>query len=172
MSRTIHPKRTAAALGLAAVFTLGTVSPVAAASTPTLFVGGGGPAVADGNGLVVEGPALVQDKHGRDMLDATIRATMVAADGSLPAVDECEPATATFVVEGERDADMTLRGQGTVCTVRNAFFPAYVTVEFDGQHQIVEAKRPQLRGTIGSLSVTVTPGGFTSLYADSVVPTT
>jgi hypothetical protein len=164
----------AVALAVASVLALGSVNPAAAApsETPTLSVGGGGNAVADGNGtVVVEGTALVQDKHLRDMLDATIRATMAAADGSLPAVDECEPATATFVIDGQRDADLTLSGPGTVCTVRNSFFPAYITVEFDGQHQVVDAKRPQLRGTTGSFSIAITPGGFTSLYADSFVPT-
>jgi hypothetical protein len=177
MPRTTHFTRaltTVGALSVAAALALGSTSPAAAApsGTAALFVGGGGSAVTDGNGgVVVEGPALVQDKHGRDMLDATIRATMAPADGSLPAVDECEPAAATFVVQGERDATMTLTGPGTVCTVRNAFFPTYITVEFDGQHEVVEAKRPQLRGTTGSLSITITPSGFTSLHADSFVPT-
>ncbi len=176
MNRTIHQMSAftaAGVLGVATVLALGVSNPVAAepAGTATLYVGGGGVAEVDGTGaVVVEGPALVQNKHLRDMLDATIRATMTAVDGTLPDVDKCEPASATFLVDGERDSDMTLTSQGTVCRVRNAFFPAYITVEFDGQHDVVEAKRPQLRGVTGSLSMTITPGGFTSLHADSFVP--
>ena len=104
------------------------------------------------------------------MLDAPIRATMAPTEGALPAIGECKPASTTFVVDGEHDAEMTLTSQGTVCRVQNSFFPAYVTVEFDGLHQVVEAKRPQLRGGTGTLSITITPGGFTSLHADSFVP--
>jgi hypothetical protein len=173
MNRTIHHLNhvAAGALGLAAVLTLGVGDAVDAAPASTLFVGGGGIAQVDDTGVVVvEGPALVQDKQLRDMLDATIRATMSPTVGELPAIGECKPASATFVVEGERDADMTLASQGTVCRVQNPFFPAYVTVEFDGLHEVVDAKRPQLRGATGSLSITVTPGGFTSLHADSFVP--
>lgn len=172
MNRIIRHKKTVAlagAVGLA--LTLGVGQPVGAAPTSALFVGGGGIAQVDSTGaVVVEGPALVQDKHLREMLDATIRATMAPTEGALPDVGECKPASATFVVDGERDADMTLTSQGTVCRVQNSFFPAYITVEFDGLHEVVETKRPQLRGVTGSLSVTITPGGFTSLHADSFVP--
>jgi hypothetical protein len=174
MNRIIHHMNhiaVASAVGLAAVVTLGVGSPVAATATSALFVGGGGIAEVDSTGaVIVEGPALVQDKQLRDMLDATIHATMAPTDGPLPAVGECTPASATFVIDGERDADMTLTSDGTVCRVQNSYFPAYVTVEFDGLHEVVEAKRPQLRGVTGSLSITVTPGGFTSLHADSFVP--
>ena len=167
--RHIDHAAVAGAVGLA--LTLGVGQPVAAAATSALFVGGGGIAQVDSTGaVVVEGPALVQDKQLREMLDATIRATMAPTEGALPAVGECKPASATFVVDGERDADMTLASQGTVCRVQNSFFPAYVTVEFDGLHEVVEAKRPQLRGGTGSMSITITPGGFTSLHADSFVP--
>jgi hypothetical protein len=174
MNRTItHPKTFAAAglAGLAAALALGAGSPAEATPASVLFVGGGGIAQFVTNGaIVVEGPALVQDKHLREMLDATIRATMTPTEGGLPAIGECTAASATFVVDGERDADMTLTSDGTVCRVQNAFFPAYVTLEFDGLHDVVEAKRPQIRGTSGSMSITVSPGGFTSLHADSFVP--
>ena len=172
MNRTIHHVCTATG-AVAAALALGVGNPVAAepAWTSTLFVGGGGQAVIHDDGtVVVEGPALVHDKHLRRTLDATIRATMTTPDGTLPAVGQCEPASTTFVVEGDRDSDVTLASQGTVCRVSNAFFPAYITVEFDGQHEVVEAKRPQLRGVTGSLSMTISPGGFTSLHADSFVP--
>ena len=168
----LHMKSLAAcAAGLAAVLMLGVGQPAAAASTSALFVGGGGIAeIDDAGAVVVEGPALVQDKHLRNMLDATIRATMAPTDGGLPEVGECKAASATVVVEGERDADMTLTSQGNVCRVSNPFFPAFVLVKFNGVHQVVTAKRPQLRGIEGSLSITITPGGFTSLHADSFVP--
>jgi hypothetical protein len=174
MNRTNHPTKTVAAtaaLGLAAVLTLGAGNPAAAKPTTTLFVGGGGIAELDDTGtLIVEGPALVQDKHLRDMLDATLRAAMAATDGTLPAIDECEPASATVEVNGTRDADMTLTSQGTVCHTRNPFFPTDVTIKFNGQHQVVDAKRPQLRGVTGTLSMTISPGGFTSIHADSFTP--
>jgi hypothetical protein len=167
------PVTVAGAVGLATVLTLGVAHPVAATPTSTLFVGGGGIAADDGHGtVVVEGPALVQDKHLRTMLDATISATMTVADGTLPAIGECESAAATFVVAGERDADMTLSSEGTVCRVQHPNFPTYITLEFDGQHTVVTAKRPQLRGITGSLSINISPGGFTSLHADSFAPTT
>jgi hypothetical protein len=172
--RTINHLTTVAAacgVSLAAALAVGPGGPVTAAPTTALFVGGGGIAVHDGNGAIaVEGPGLVQDKHLRDMLDATIRATMATTEGELPDVGECKPATATLVVDGERDADMTLTGNGTVCRVQNPSFPTYVTIEYDGLHHVVEAKRPRLRGVGGSLSITVTPGGFTSVHADSFVP--
>lgn len=174
MNRTIHHRLHAGALagtGLATVLILGAPHPAGAMPTSTLFVGGGGIAQIDGDGTVlVEGPALVQDKHLRDLLDATIVATMAPADGALPTIGECEPAAASFVVDGERDADMTLVSNGTVCRVQHPLFPAYVTLEFDGLHDVVEAKRPQLRLTTGTMSITVGPGGFTSLHADSFVP--
>jgi hypothetical protein len=176
INRTIQrmtPVTVAGTVGLATMLTLGVAQPVAATPTSTLFVGGGGIAADDGQGnVVVEGPALVQDKHLRTMLDATISATMTVADGTLPTIGECESAAATFVVTGERDADMTLTSEGTVCRVQHPNFPSYITVQFDGQHTVVEAKRPQLRGGTGSLSINISPGGFTSLYADSFVPTT
>lgn len=175
MSRSIHPVRTFAALaaiGAVALVALGAGTPAAAAQSQTLFLGGGGLATDDGNGgLVVEGPGLVGDKHMRDMLDATVRTSWAADDGSLPAVDECEPASATVVVVGERDADMTLASSGTLCLERHPNFPSYISLEFRGLHQVVDAKRPQLRGTTGSLSITKGPGTFTSVYADSFVPT-
>jgi hypothetical protein len=173
MNRTIRRRNTVttAAVGLAAVVTLAVGDPVAAAPTSALFVGGGGLAQVDAAGSVlVEGPGLVQDKHLREMLDATIRATMATADGTLPALGTCEPATATFVVDGERDSDMTLVSQGTVCHTQHPSVPAYIAIEFDGRHEVVEAKRPQLRGVTGSLAITMSTGGFTSLYADSFVP--
>lgn len=166
----LTPVSAVGALGL--VLTLGVGHPVAAKPASTLFVGGGGIATNDDHGTVtVEGPALVQDKHLRTMLDATIRATMTVADGSLPAIGECESATVTFVVDGERDSDMTLTSDGTVCHFQHPNFPKYTAMEFDGLHQVIEAKRPQLRGATGSLSMNVSPGGFTSLHADSFVPT-
>jgi hypothetical protein len=162
----------ACGISIAATLAVGPGGLVTAAPTTALFLGGGGIAVDDGNGaIVVDGPALVQDKHLRDMLDATIHTTMTSTDGELPAIGDCKPATATVDVDGERDADMTLTSDGTVCRVQNPSFPAYVTIEYDGLHQVVEAKRPQLRGVSGSLSITVTPGGFTSVHADSFVPT-
>ena len=171
----IHPIRTLAgltALGAAALVALGPGTPAAAAPSQTLFLGGGGLAVDDGSGgLVVEGPGLVGDKHLREMLDATVRATWAATDGSLPAVDECEPASATVVVDGERDADLTLVSSGTVCLVRHPNFPSYISLEFRGLHEVIDAKRRQLRGTTGSLSITKGPGAFTSVHADSFVPT-
>ena len=79
---------------------------------------------------------------------------------------------ATVVVDGERDADMTLTSSGTVCRVRHPFFANDISLEYRGLHEVVEAKRPQLRSTSGSLSITKGPSAFTSLYADSFVPTT
>lgn len=173
-SRTTRHLRALAAVtavGMAAV--IGTGTPAAATPAQALFVGGGGIAADDGSGgIVVEGPGLVNEKHLRTVLDATVRATMSAADGTLPGIGECEPASATVVVDGERDADLTLSSTGTVCRVQNAYFPSYVSLDYDGPHEVTDAKRPQIRGMAGTLSVSVSPGGFTSLYADSFVPTT
>jgi hypothetical protein len=176
MFRSVRPIRTFAALialVATALLALGAGTPAGAAPSPTLFLGGGGIAADAGNGgLVVEGPGLVGDKHLRDMLDATVRASWAADDGTLPAVDECEPASATVVVDGERDADLTLVSSGTLCLQRHPNFPSYISLEFRGLHEVVHAKRPQLRGTTGSLSITSRgPGTFTSVYADSFVPT-
>jgi hypothetical protein len=163
--------RNAAAGGLAALV-LGLAGPAAATPSSTLFVGGGGIAADDGAGsIVVEGPGLVQDKHLREMLDATLRATMAPVDQTMPAIGECEPAVAGVVVDGVRDTDMTLRSDGTVCHLRHPVFTSYVWVEYRGIHEVTQAKRPQLRGVTGSLSITVSPGGFTSVHADSFVPT-
>jgi hypothetical protein len=174
MNRTIHLTKAVAAtsaFGLAAVLTLGAGNPAAAKPTTTLFIGGGGVAEIDNTGtVIVEGPALVQDKHLRDMLDATVHATMAATDGTLPAIDECELASATVIIDGTRDSNMILTSQGTVCHTRNPFFPTDVTIKYHGQHHVVDARRPQLRGVTGSLSMTISPGGFTSLHADSFIP--
>ena len=171
MSRSINPIRALSVV--AAVLVFGAGSPAGATPSATLFLGGGGLAADDGSGgLVFEGPGLVGDKHLREMLDATVRANWSADDDSLPVVGECEPASATVVVDGERDADMTLTSSGTLCRVRHPVFTNYISLEYRGLHEVVEAKRPQLRGTTGSLSITSGPSAFTSLYADSFVPTT
>ena len=165
----------AAAAGALAALVLGLAGPAAATPSSVLFVGGGGIAAdAGAGGIAVEGPALVQDKHLREMLDATLRATMAPDDQTLPAIGECEPGTASVVVDGERDTDMTLRSSGTVCHLRHPIFTSYVWVEYRGLHEVTQAKRPQLRGVTGSLSITTGPGGggFTSVHADSFVPTT
>lgn len=171
-SGTTRARRLAAAVGAVAVLVLGLAGPAAATPSSALFVGGGGIAADDGaGGVVIEGPALVQDKHLREVLDATLRATMAPVDQTLPAIGECEPATASVVVDGERDTDMTLESDGEVCHVRHPVFTSYVTLEYRGLHEVIEAKRPQLRGVTGSLSITRTPGGFSSVHADSYVPT-
>ena len=166
---------TTQAVALGGLLTL-TVAGAAAAvgrAGDVYTVGGGGIATvdADGSAVLTDGPALVSDRHLRDQLDATLDVVLAAADGSLPAPDTCEPASATFVVEGERDADMTLVGSGEVCAVRNPFAPSFVSQEFNGQHVVTDAKRPGLEGDHGSFRVTVTSGGFTSAYATSFVPT-
>lgn len=67
---------------------------------------------------------------------------------------------------------MTLVSSGTLCLARHPNFPSFISLEFDGLHEVVDAKRPQLRGTNGSLSITSRGAGtFTSVHADSFVLT-
>ena len=171
-----RPKGFVTSLGAvfaATALVLTIAGPAGATPSSALFVGGGGIGVDDGaGGVVIEGPALVSEKHLREVLDATLRATMGPTDGTLPAIGECEPAAATVVVDGVRDTDMTLVSAGTVCHVQHPIFTSYVSVEFRGLHEVVDAKRPQLRGVTGSLSITTRAGGgFSSVHADSFVPT-
>lgn len=161
----------AAAVAAASVLALGLGGPAAATPSSTLFLGAGGIGADDGSGgVLIEGPGLVGDKHLRGVLDATVRTTMSPVDGALPAIGECEPANARVVVDGPRDTDLTLVSAGTVCHVQHPIFTSWITVEFRGLHEVTQAKRPQLRGTSGSLSINGKPGVYSTVHADSFVP--
>jgi hypothetical protein len=167
----ISTTRALGVVATAAALTLGTAAPVSAAPSSALFVGGSGIAADDGaGGIVIDGPGSVGDKHLREVLDAHVRSTVSVDDGSLPAIGECEPATAGVVVDGERDGDLTLASDGTVCHHQHPTFPTFVWMAFTGVHEVTDAKRPQLRGGTGSLTVSFLPGRFSTVHADSFVP--
>lgn len=170
----ITSTRVLPALGVAALLTLAATTTAGATplySPSTVEVGGGGPwAASDDGDILVTGPALVLDWRKGDRLPATLTATLQPADGTLPEPDTCEPATATFIVEGERYATMTMAGAGTVCAVVVPFAPWIVTQEFDGIYTIIDSPRHTLRGDEGSFSLTLTQTGYASAHATDYIP--
>lgn len=161
------------ALGVAALVTLAATTSAGAKplySPSTVEVGGGGQwTTSDDGDIIVTGPALVLDWRKGDRLPATLTATLEPADGTLPEPDTCEPASATFIVEGERYA-MTMAGVGTVCAVVVPFAPWVVTQEFDGIYTIIDSSRHTLRGDDGSFSLTLTQTGYASAHATDFIP--
>ena len=75
-----------------------------------------------------------------------------AADGSLPAPGDCEPATATFsLAGGGRDA-LELTASGNVCG-KYVQLPYIVTHVFTGRYTVSDASKRGLVGTDGFFEV-------------------
>jgi len=167
-------RTTTRAVALGGLLTLALAAPAAAGgngATDVFTVGGGGiyTVADDGSVVLDQGQALVTDRRVREMLDATLSVVLATDDGTFPEPDACEPASATFVVEGQRDVAMTLEGTGTYCARRHPVFPTFVERRFEGRYVVTDAKRPMLRGDEGTFSVTLS-GGFMAASTSSFIP--
>jgi hypothetical protein len=122
----------------------------------------------DGPGtyVVVDGAAqLTGDATGRPY-DGSYVGTLAADDGSLPAAGECEPATASLVLDGPRRKELALLAGGDVCGQwvgpNNA-----ATHVFTGRY-LVESGRPRrLVGSEGFLEVRLGVDGSSYAFAIS-----
>jgi hypothetical protein len=171
---TINLARALIAVGVAALLVLGSTSTASAErrdKPTTVSMSGSGPWVAnDGGDIVVAGPADVLDWHNGDHLPATLTATMHPEGGTLPEPGTCKPASASFVVDGDRFADTTMVGTGTLCAVVVPVAPWIVIQEFQGIYEITEAGRRNLLGEDGSFSMSLLQIGWGTAHATSVIP--
>ena len=98
-------------------------------------------------------------------LPGTFTAVLSPADGTLPEPETCEPATATFTVEGERRIGLTLVGEGEVCGTYPQL-PTYTgTHVFTGRYEVVDAERRRLPGTDGFFEVRLGLGNVGNIFA-------
>ena len=86
---------------------------------------------------------------------------MAAADGTLPAVGQCEPGTATLRVEDTRGRYYQLVGTGEVCEL---FLPLGVMQRFTGRWTVESTNVHRLVKTDGFLDVRLL-NGQSDVYA-------
>lgn len=117
------------------------------------------PASAAGSGLTVigtgttdvpvTGPATYAGEASGSPFGGRFTGELTAADGSLPEVGQCEPATATLRLEHDRGKHVTLRSEGQVCAV----IVPWVKQAFDGRFVVVDTNVRKLRQAKGSMQV-------------------
>ena len=161
--------RTLAVAGIAALVTLGAVSPASAQPRPVQAVyldAYSTTSTTDDHGstsFTTEGG--VSFRRRAALLPATITAVLTPDDGSLPEPETCEPAAATITVTGAHRVGMTLVGTGTVC----GFYPqeptSIVTQVFTGRYDVVRAQRAKPLGTDGFFEIRLGNDGSASTFA-------
>lgn len=110
------------------------------------------------------GPATYAGKLSGSPFGGRFHGTLVAADGTLPAVGECEPATATLAVRHRTGRRVTLRSEGQVCTV----IVPWVRQAFDGRFEVVGTNVRALRRAEGVMQVRLTDSlDLSDVYATS-----
>lgn len=144
-----HTRRSIAAALAAAATVVALAAPAAGASSkPVLTVDGRGTWTAAGGGAAVTATGAVYDR-ANTAHPAQIRATLTPSDGSLPAPETCEPATAVFEVTGDRTATLTLAGSGQVCGRYPQVPTSVVTHVFTGRYEVTAAAHKRVLGTDG-----------------------
>ena len=112
----------------------------------------------------VSAPGEIWFAKSRNGQPVTIDARLVVDDGTLPEPGTCEPASATFVLIGERRSNVDLGGAGSVCgkwTGPNSV----VTHLFTGRYDVTDADRRKLIGTDGFFQFGLTLDGEAFLFA-------
>lgn len=149
---TRHLLATAAALSLAAVASLGQP---AAAGNPKLSVAGIGTAAATANGHGYAGTL-----HGTPF-PGDFTGTMTVADGSMPALGECEPGRASLHVQSDRGRHYELVSDGEVCAW---FLPLGVMHQFTGRWTVSSTDVRRLARADGLLDIRIL-NGVSDVYA-------
>lgn len=150
-----------AAAGLAAVASLGLVTPAQAGSKPVLDVVGLGTHTVDASGTAHVTGDL--DPVSEPFAGAYV-ATLTPDDGSLPEPGVCEPASATLAVDGPKPRSFTLAGSGDVCG-EYVTSTSQATHTFTGRYEVVDSSSRRLRGTDGFLGVTLATEARAHVFA-------
>jgi hypothetical protein len=131
----------------------------AAAANHKVDTNGFGMATTDTDGgVVISGTAAGAP------FDGPFTATLAAADGSLPAPGECEPATATLRVNGTRSRFVELSSVDDVCG-QYLDPPNVVSQVFTGRYTVTASSQRRLVGTDGFYEVRLTSGNSASVFA-------
>lgn len=141
MSTNHATRTTATAVLTAAVLALG-AGPAAAG--PRLTLSGTGTTA-----VPAAGPATYAGEVYGTPFGGRYSGELAAADGTLPAVGECEAATATLRVEADGGRHVTLRSEGQVCAV----IVPWVKQAFDGRFTVVDTDVRKLRRVTGVMQV-------------------
>ncbi|MGZ4727080.1 MAG: hypothetical protein ACXWB2_05125 [Acidimicrobiales bacterium] len=161
--------RTLAVVGVAALVTLGSVSPASARPRPVQAVyldAYSTTSTTDEQGstsFTTDGEVSVR-LHGA-LLPATVTAVLTPDDGTLPDSESCEPASASITVTGANRVAMQLVGTGTVCGAYPQEPTSIVTQVFTGRYDVVEARRAKVRGTDGFFEIRLADDGSASAFA-------
>jgi hypothetical protein len=150
---------------IAFALAIGVAGPAGAAShrPPLIGVRGGGTWTTDPTGApVLTGDGAVTVRNHVEPHAAGVTATVRPDDGSLPAVGECEPATAVIALTGDRDATMTLEGAGGVCLREDQYGSTWW---FTGRYTVTHAGRKSFVGTDGWFEVILAEGGSGAVSA-------
>jgi hypothetical protein len=144
-----------------ALLVAATTAPAQAAPPPRVDLRG------DGVGSYVvddAGTARLTGRATGTPFDGTWTAVLAAADGSLPAPGECEPANATVEVTGAKGQYLRLAATGEVCgTWPDATY--VVTHDFVGRYDVADTSVRKARGTDGWISLVLATEGRANLEA-------
>lgn len=158
MSR-ITTSRAATVTALAALVALAG-EPAGAAPRPRVDAQGMGTFTTVDDGTV----AVAASTTG-DPFDATVTATLVAHDGSLPEPGVCEPATASMRLDGARRRFVELVSSGNVCGKWLQPPTSIVTHVFTGRYDVTASSQRRLVGTDGFHSITLADNGTANVLA-------
>ena len=158
-SRRRHRRGAAlAVLGIAAA-TMSFALPATAAKPYPIDTTGMGTFVMD-----ADGSAHISGTSTGKPFDGPHAARLAAADGSLPLPGECEPATATLRLDGDRDRFVEMTATGTVCgKYPDATY--VVTHSFTGRYVVEASTSRRLVGSTGFMSQLITVDGRSNVLA-------
>ena len=110
------------------------------------------------------GAALLTGHVTGTPFDGTYTAVLAAADGSLPEIGVCEPATATVDVTGPKGQYLRLAATGEVCGAwPDATY--VVTHNFAGRYQVTDSSVRKAQRTDGWISLILATEGRANLEA-------
>ena len=154
--RYIH-KVAAGALVAAAVATLS--APASAEPKPRIDAGGPGTYT-----LAADGSAVITGTATGTPFEGPYTATLAAADGTLPAPGECEPATVTARLDGPGGRYVELQSTDEVCG-QHLQPPYVVTQVFTGRYTITASSKRNLIGTDGFVEARLATDGRAFMFA-------
>lgn len=152
--------RRAALVALAALAALGSADTASARERYAVLFDG------PGTSELVDGTAHLTGQATGQPFDGSYVAALAAADGTLPAPGECEPATVALALDGLRRNELALSATGDVCGQWTG--PGnVVTHAFTGRYLIESGRPRRLVGTDGFIEVRLTVDGRGYVFAIS-----
>lgn len=157
-----HPRRSLVALAVATAGILGGADAASAKSpAPLTLQAVDGTAQSDGTGSF---PAVdVTYPSSKRPRTAPGSFSLRADDGTFPAAEICEPATAVVEIDGDHTTRMTLSATGTVCGRWAADEAAPPIQNFVGRYTVVEGPA-RFVGDDGFLNIMI-GDGWSYLFA-------